>query len=302
IGEYKRSYRAALVAALKDKLNNNFTLEVLPTEGHLLVLQLQAAFPDANIVCQGDGIAHAFVKARSVKTAREIEILREGTQVTNELIREIRPFIEANPGLREIDLALFMENKMKERGAQGPSFDSLVANRDRSGMIHQVPPASEAQLDLPGLALIDFGLMWKGYATDVTVPMTFGKLTADQQKIVDVNREAYDMAIGMLEPGVPAHRVAEAVIDYIKSKGLNMPYGLGHGIGLETHDPPGLAPKPTDPEMLKYWRETLLVPGMIFTIEPGITSDIGGFRIENDVLMTESGPEVLTISEPIVFP
>ncbi len=301
VGEYNRSYRAALVDALKEKFGDRFTLEVLPTEGYLLVLQLQEAFPRAKIVCRGDGIADTFIKVRSIKTPQEIEIIREGAKVTNEIIRSIRPFIEEHPGLKEVDLAVFLETEMKKRGAEGPSFETLVANKDRSGMIHQVPPASEARLDLPGLALTDFGLMWKGYATDVTVPMAFGKLTPEQQKIIDVNREAYDIAIGMLEPGVPAHKVAEAAIGHIKSKGLNMPYGLGHGIGLEVHDPPRLAPKPTDPEMLKYWRETPLEPGMVFTIEPGITSDIGGFRIENDVVMTESGPEILTISEPLIF-
>jgi Xaa-Pro aminopeptidase len=132
--------------------------------------------------------------------------------------------------------------------------------------------------------------------------MAFGKLSTEQQKIIDTNREAYDLAISMLEPGIPAHKVAEAAIGHIKSKDLVMPYGLGHGIGLDVHDPPRLAPKPTDPEMLKYWQETPLEPGMVFTIEPGISHpELGGFRIENDVVMTESGPEILTISEPIIF-
>ncbi|TKJ39108.1 hypothetical protein CEE37_11860 [candidate division LCP-89 bacterium B3_LCP] len=301
VSDFDRSYRAAVSHALREKLGEEFTLEVLPTEGHFLVLQLQKEFPQAEFICQPDGAADLFIKARSVKSDAEIETLREGANVTNEIIKMIRPFVESNPGLRELDLAIFLENEMKKRGAEGPSFETLVANVDRSGMIHQVPSASEAQLDKPGIGLTDFGLMWKGYATDVTVPMAFGKISADQQKIIDVNREAYDLAIGMLEPGIPAHVVAEAAIGHIKSKGLNMPYGLGHGIGLEVHDPPRLAPKPTDPEMLKYWQETPLLPGMVFTIEPGITSDIGGFRIENDVLMTDSGPEVLTISEPIIF-
>lgn len=301
VSEFDRSYRAALVHSLKEKLGDQFALEVLPTEAHFLVMQLQKAFPKAKIVCQPDGAADEFIKARSLKTPAEIAIIREGARVTNQIIAKIGDFIRSKPGLRELDLALFLENEMKSRGAEGPSFETLVANHKRSGMIHQVPSASEEQLDLPGLALTDFGLMWKGYATDVTVPLIFGKLTAEQQKIVDVNRKAYDLAISRLKPGVAAHEVAEAAIGYIKSQGLNMPYGLGHGIGLEVHDPPRLAPKPTDPEMLKYWKETPLEPGMVFTIEPGITSDMGGCRIENDVLMTDSGPEVLTTSEPIIF-
>lgn len=301
VSEFDRSYRAALVHSLREKLGEKFTLEVLPTEGHFLVLQLQKEFSRAKIVCQPDGIANTLIKARSVKTAAEIAIMREGAKVTNKLIAMIRPFIQSKPGLREVDLALHLEMEMKRMGAEGVSFETLVANCDRSGMIHQVPSASESRLDKTGLALIDFGIMWKGYATDVTVPMVFGKISREQQKIVDVNRKAYDLAIGMLKPGIAAHEVAEAAIGYIRSEGLNMPYGLGHGIGLEVHDPPRLAPKPTDPEMLKYWKETPLEPGMVFTIEPGITSDIGGSRIENDVLMTDSGPEILTESEPLIF-
>lgn len=302
VGEFDRSYRAALVHSLKEKLDDRFTLEVLPTEGHFLVMQLEEAFPQARVICQPDGIANTLIKARAVKTETEIATIREGAQLTNELIAMIEPCVKSNPGLREIDLALHLETEMRRRGAEGVSFETLVANRDRSGMIHQVPPASEAQLDLPGLALIDFGLMWKGYATDVTVPMAFGELFSEQQRIIDVNRKAFDLAIGMLKPGIAAHAVAEAAIGHIKSEGLTMPYGLGHGIGLEVHDPPRLAPKPTDPETLKYWKETPLEPGMVFTIEPGITHpELGGCRIENDVLMTDSGPEILTTSRPIIF-
>jgi len=169
VSDFDRSYRAALVHSLKEKLGEKFVLEVLPTEGHFLVLQLQEAFPQAKIVCQPDGAADQFIKARAVKTAAEIETLREGAKVTNQIIASIKDFIKSKPGLKELDLALYLETEMKRLGAEGPSFETLVANRERSGMIHQVPSASEAQLDLPGLALTDFGLMWKGYATDVTV-------------------------------------------------------------------------------------------------------------------------------------
>jgi Xaa-Pro dipeptidase len=299
---FDRSYRAALVHVLRQKLGERFTLEVLPDERHFLVLQLQEAFPQAKFICQPDGAADDFIQARMVKTPAEIAILKEGAKVTNELIAAIKPFVKEHPGLREVDLALFLETEMKRRGAEGPSFETLVANCTRSGMIHQVPPASEARLDLPGLALVDFGLMWKGYATDVTVPLIFGKLSPDQQKILDVNRQAYDLAVSMIKPGAAAHEIADAAISHIEAAGLKMPYSLGHGIGLEVHDPPRLARKPTDPELLKYWQEIRLTPGMVFTVEPGIVHEtLGGCRIENDVVVTDGGVEVITNSQPILF-
>ncbi|MCX6639152.1 MAG: Xaa-Pro peptidase family protein [bacterium] len=299
---FDRSYKAALVSALKQKLGESFTLEVLPDERHFLVMQLHESFPKAKIVCRPDGVSDALINVRMVKTKAEIDILREGAKVTNQIINLIKPFVDSHRGLKEVDLAIYLETEMKKRGAEGPSFETLTANCTRSGMIHQVPSSSDAQLDLPGLALIDYGLWWKGYATDVTTPLIFGKLSPDQQKILDVNRKAYDIAIEMIKPGVAAHEIAEASIGYIESQGLIMPYSLGHGIGLEVHDPPRLAKKPTDPEVLKYWKPVILVPGMVFTVEPGISHpELGGCRIENDVVVTETGVEILTDSKPLFF-
>jgi len=301
VGQFDRSYRAALVHVLTQKLGDSFSLEVLPDERHFLVLQLQEAFPRAKFICKPDGAAESFIKARMIKTPAEIAILKEGAQVTDELIDLIKPFVRRRRGLKEADLAVYLETEMKKRGAEGVSFETLTANCRRSGMIHQVPASSDEPLDLPGLALIDFGLMWKGYATDVTVPLIFGKLSPDQQRILEATQKAYDIAIGMIKPGVAAHLVAEAAIGHIKSQGLNMPYSLGHGLGLEVHDPPRLATKPTDPEVLKYWKELPLEPGMVFTVEPGVVNDLGGCRIENDVLVTASGVEVLTHSRSLFF-
>jgi len=301
VGQFDRSYRAAVVSVLKKKLGESFSLEVLPEERHLFVLQLQEAFPKAKIICTPDGAADSFIRARMIKTPTEVAILREGSKVTDDIINLIKPFVESHKGLREVDLTLYLEAEMRKRGAEGVSFETLTANCRRSGMIHQVPSSSDEQLDLPGLALIDMGLMWKGYATDVTVPLIFGKLKPDQQKILDATQKAYDLAISMIKPGVPAHTIAEAAIGHIKSQGLNMPYSLGHGIGLEVHDPPRLAVKPTDPEMLKFWKPLPLEPGMVFTVEPGVVDDRGGCRIENDVLVTATGVEVLTHAKAIFF-
>ncbi|RJP79347.1 MAG: aminopeptidase P family protein [Candidatus Zixiibacteriota bacterium] len=302
IANFDRSYRAAVSSALRQKLGDRFTLEVLPNEKHFTVLDLQDEFPQAKFICRPDGADAGLIRARSTKTPQEIAILREGARVTDDIINLIRPFVEEHRGLKEIDLAIYLEVEMRRRGAEGVSFETLTANRDRSGMIHQVPPTSDAQLDLPGLALIDMGLWWKGYATDVTVPLIFGQLPPEQQAIVDATQRAYDKAISLIKPGALAHEIADAAITVIEQAGLNMPYSLGHGIGLEVHDPPFLRRKPTDPNMLKYWKPIVLEPGMVFTVEPGVVhTTLGGCRLENDVVVTGSGVEEITHSHVIQF-
>jgi Xaa-Pro dipeptidase len=301
--DFQRSYERARAHALQSRLGTKFTIEVSVTESHFAVNQLQEEFPEAQVVCDPKGIGYDISRARRVKEPREVEILREGGRQTNKLIEMIEPFIQEHPDCREVDLAVFLEMEMRKLGAEKPSFETLVANATRSAQIHNYPTASTEPLVKQGLALVDFGMMWEGYATDVTVPMVFGQLNETQRKMIDTVQQVHDLAISRVKPGALAHEIATEVVEVLKSEGLNMPYSLGHGIGLEVHEGPGLGLKPADPNALKHWLETPLEEGMVFTIEPGVVdSKHGGTRLENDVLVTADGAEVLTSSHLIHIP
>ena len=301
--DFERSYRKARAYALSSRLGQKFSLEVLPSESYFEVTKFQELFPKINIICDPKGVGYAISKARRVKEPHEIDLLREGCQKTNVLIEMIQPYIEAHPNCREVDFALFLETEMRKLGAEKPAFETLVANATRSAQIHNYPTASTEPLVKPGLALVDFGLVWKGYHTDVTVPLLFGKLNSAQQKMIDNVQRVHDLAISRIKPGALVHEVAQEVINILTLQGLTMPYSLGHGIGLEIHEGPGLGLKPTDASVLKDWVETPLEAGMVFTIEPGVVdSEHGGTRLENDVLVSAQGLEVLTSSRVLSFP
>jgi Xaa-Pro dipeptidase len=301
--DFERSYRKTRAHALSSRLVQKFTLEILTSESFFEVAKFRELFPKINIICDPKGIGYAISKARRVKEPHEIDLLREGCRKTNALIDMIQPYIEEHPDCREVDFALFLETEMRKLGAEKPAFETLVANSSRSAQIHNYPTASTEPLVKEGLALVDFGLLWKGYHTDVTVPLLFGKLNSTQQKMIDNVQRVHDLAISRIKPGVLAHEIAQEVIDILTSRDLTMPYSLGHGIGLEIHEGPGLGLKPTDTSVLKDWVETPLEAGMVFTIEPGVVdSEHGGTRLENDVLVTKSGCEVLTSSRVLGFP
>ena len=300
--DFDRSYRKARTHALTSRLGKKFTLEVTTAESYFEVTEFQKNFPEIRIVCDPKGVGYAISQARRVKEPHEIDILKEGCQLTDKLIDMIQPFIKGHPDCREVDLALFLETEMRKLGAEKPSFETLVAGANRSAQIHNYPTASTKPLVKQGLALVDFGMMWKGYATDVTVPMLFGELNPTQQKMVDTVLRVHDLAISRVKPGALAHEIATEAIDILKAEGLNMPYSLGHGIGLEVHEGPYLGMKPKDPTVLKHWMETPLEVGMVFTIEPGVVdSEHGGTRLENDVMVTTDGAEMLTNSRILRF-
>jgi Xaa-Pro aminopeptidase len=301
--DFERSYRKARAHALSSRLGDKLTLEILATEPYYEVVKFGELFPNMQIICDPKGIGYAISKVRRIKEPHEIDVIREGCQKTNQLIDMIQPYIEEHPNCREVDFALFLETEMRKLGAEKPSFETLVANATRSAQIHNYPTSSTEPLVKQGLALVDVGLLWKGYATDVTVPMIFGKLNPTQKMMIDTVQQVHDLAISRVKPGALAHEIAQEVIDTLKAKGLTMPYSLGHGIGLEVHEGPNLGLKPTDPSVLKDWVETPLEEGMIFTIEPGVVdSEHGGTRLENDVLVTAHGAEVLTSSRVLRFP
>ena len=188
----------------------------------------------------------------------------------------------------ETDAALFIEVESRKRGCEGTSFETLAAGPDRSFAIHAFPAWTCAPFGGQGLSILDFGVRYGAYCTDVT--MTFARdLNPKQEKLVNLVEKAYKLAMSMTHNGTPARDVAAAVDALFAKSKKQMPHGLGHGIGLQEHEYPNIRNRSKN--------EWVLEPGMIFTIEPGLYDPaLGGCRLENDILMTETGSETLTTS------
>lgn len=222
---------------------------------------------------------------RKIKDKSEIEELRRGAKILDLaykwLLKELRP------GKVERDLAVELEIYLLRQGAERPSFSFIVASGERSSMPHGV--ASEKIMRKGELVTVDFGAVFNKYATDMTRTFALGNVDQRHKEIYDIVKRAQETAAKSVKPGITAwgaDKIARDIIEeagYVKYFG----HGLGHGIGLETHEQPSLNPK----------CEMILEPGMVITIEPGIyIPEWGGVRIEDMVLVTERGAERLTES------
>jgi len=261
------------------------------------ILYIQETMPNATIFSNPKTIADKFSALRATKSPQELDKLIEAAKIGNKTIADIRKFAEEKQGT-ENDLSFIVMKKIREYGAEDNAFPSLIANTNRAHMIHCHPSAGNNHFAEQGLALIDFGALYEGYCCDITVPFTFGKLTAEQEKIRDTTVKAYEAAIESIDLGVPFWKISKAANDIIENAGYVMPHGLGHGLGLAVHDSPGVRQKPTDPIALKAWTEVVVEEGMVFTIEPGVyIKGLGGQRLENDVMIRNGKVEVYTNSE-----
>jgi Xaa-Pro dipeptidase len=258
--------------------------------------------PHAEIIYDPKKIDTLLDELRSTKSSYEISLLKKSFEISNKLVFEIEDIMTAkNEITTEMDLAVFVESRMRKLGAVGTGFETLVASSLRSWQIHTYPRADpELNLYRPGLALIDFGVNASGFTSDVTIPFVMGNMNDKMRKIVETVEQAHDSAIDSLKEVSYIHEVAEAGVKVIKEAGFSMPHALGHGIGLTVHDSPFVREKPTHESLLKTWTETPLEEGMVITIEPGIyEKDTGGFRLENDVIITNKGSEVATNSHTL---
>lgn len=263
------------------------------------ILEIKRKIPGVKFFEEPHKLADTFRNLRATKSPQELEKLIEAGKIGNKAINDIRKFAEEKDGT-ENDLSFLVMKKMREYGAEENSFPSLVANVTRSHMIHCHPSAGNSKYSENGLALIDYGARIDGYVCDITIPLSFGKLTAEQEKIKKTCFKAYEEAIAAIEVGVPLWKISQAAVDVIEAAGYHMPHGLGHGLGLTVHDSPGIRQKPTEPERLEVWSEVLVEEGMVFTIEPGVyVKGLGGQRLENDVMIRNGKVEVYTNSEPI---
>jgi len=221
---------------------------------------------------------------RRVKDEDELACLKRAIAIADEGFRHITSEVLA-PSKSEQEVALELEFYMRRHGASGPAFDFIVASGFRGALPHGV--ASEKFIQAGDLVVIDFGAVYQGYHSDITRSVAVAGTDAKQEEIYDIVLEAQLAAINALKPGLTGAEVDAVARKVIGDAGYAdyFGHGLGHGVGLDIHEGPRLAPK----------SDVVLEPGMVVTVEPGIyLPEWGGVRIEDIVLVTSQGCEILT--------
>ena len=296
-----------LFLAMKDLFENRWkkssiTVGVHSTTSYGFIVKMKAIIPGVKYFEEPIQILQFFQKLRATKTEFEIKKLLKAAHIGTKTIKDIPDFCVNAPDGTEKDLSFLVRKKMAEYGADDVAFEPLVANSSRAHEIHQHPFASDQRFNLPGLALIDFGAKFEGYCSDITVPISFGKLSDEQIKMRELTIKSYEAAIEMIDVGVPLWKIHDTAEQILIKGGYPMPHSLGHGLGLTEHDSPILSRKPTDEYSKKHWKEETIQDGMVFTIEPGVFKQgLGGQRLENDVLIRNGKVEIITNSEPLKF-
>lgn len=227
---------------------------------------------------------------RMIKTADELAIIREAADIADLAFKHIIEFIA--PGKTEIEVANELEFFMRKCGATSSSFDIIVASGVRSALPHGV--ATDKVIEKGDFVTLDYGALHKGYISDITRTVAVGEPSDQLKEIYQIVLDAQLKACEQLKPGMTGIEADALARDYIVEKGYGDYFGhsLGHGIGLEVHESPSVS----------FRSEVKLLPNMVVTIEPGIyLPGIGGVRIEDDVVVTESGNERLTHSTKELF-
>ena len=219
---------------------------------------------------------------RVVKDTREIGETRSALRIAEAAFLDV--FKELKPGMPEKEIAWLLEKSMRSRGADGMSFPVIVAAGTNSAHPHAVPRDRAIRPGEP--VLFDWGAVLNGYCSDTSRTIIIGKADDTFQKVFNTVAEAQKRAIDAIKAGVSSKSVDRVARQYIEDNGFKgkFGHGLGHGTGLAVHEAPALSPL----------KDTVLQPGMIVTVEPGIyLPEWGGVRIENQVVVRENGAEVL---------
>ncbi|MDD5222787.1 MAG: Xaa-Pro peptidase family protein [bacterium] len=224
-------------------------------------------------------------KLRMVKEPGEIERIRRALAIAEQAFEQIRPRIRS--GGRERDIALEFEYAARRLGSENLPFDPIVASGPRSALPHAIP--SDRLLGEEELIIVDYGARAEGYASDQTRTAWLGNGRGGREeiRIYQAVQAAQREAIAAVRPGVPARVVDRAARGRIAAGGWGefFRHSTGHGVGLAVHEAPTISED----------SDVILEPGMVFTIEPGIyIPELGGVRIEDMVLVTAEGAEVLT--------
>lgn len=225
----------------------------------------------------------AVEEQRAVKFPDEIAAIRRAVRISERVWEEVLPLLR--PGVREFEIAAEITYRQRLHGADGDAFAPIVLFGRRSSLIHGQPTTARLRNGQP--VLMDFGCRVNGYVSDITRTVFLGRASRRMRIIYRVVQEAQELGRSEIREGLPANELDGLVRSFIDEQGCGeyFEHGLGHGIGLEVHEQPTLSWRSSEP----------LESGAVVTIEPGVyVPGLGGVRIEDDMLITESGAESLT--------
>ena len=221
-------------------------------------------------------------RLRQTKDASEVRLMARALRITEEALAKTYDFL--GPGRSEIEVARFLEEAMVNLGAEGPAFRTIVASGPNAAMPHAVP--TDRRVKESETVIIDCGAMIRGYRADITRTIILGRPRPWMMEVYRTVRRAQLRALEGIRPGLPTDQADALAREVIEAAGYGPHFGhaLGHGVGLATHEAPGVS----------RMRPVALEPGMVVTVEPGIyLPGRGGVRLEEMVLITENGLRLL---------
>lgn len=222
---------------------------------------------------------------RNIKTIEELERIEKAAAIGDKAFFEMLHIIK--PGMTELEIAAHLEYSMKRNGAEGLSFDTIVASGIHSSMPHAVPTTKK--IEYGDFVTMDFGCIYQGYCSDMTRTIVIGKANDRQKKVYDIVLQAQLKALDFIKAGYQGKEIDKVARDIIYQAGYEgcFGHGLGHSLGLFIHEEPRLSPK----------EERIIQENMVETVEPGIyIKDFGGVRIEDLVVVTNGGCQNYTHS------
>jgi Xaa-Pro aminopeptidase len=284
----RSTYDETIVGLLKDLAGDRFGVEA----AHLTLAR--SRWLEAHLAAAGDPAKtlvpteRLIERLRVVKDDHEVAALCRAARLLSSVAQHLRPAVRA--GLRELEVAAWIDSALKTAGFTRYAFDTIVASGPNGA--HPHARAGERRLATGDLVVLDFGGVYDGYCVDLTRTFALGEPSGEARRVHAAVLAAQRAAIAAVRPGVRASDVDRAARDVLSHAGLGEAFGhgTGHGLGLEIHEEPRIAAPNQGRD-----DDVALEPGMVFTVEPGAyLPGWGGVRIEDDVLVTDTGCEVLT--------